>query len=73
MFLSMLVPGLGVKAVSGGSKSGLSRTLLTYGLIGAGVGFKFWSNYEYDKYHKAITQPLMDSHYKKANNFNKVR
>lgn len=72
MFLSMLVPGLGVKAVSGGSISGLPRTILTYGLIGIGVGFKFWSNFQYDKYHNASSQTEMDSYFKKANNFNKA-
>ena len=72
MFLSMLIPGLGVKPVSGGTKSGLSRTIFTYGFIAAGVGCKLYSNSEYDKYHKAITQQLMDSHYQNANTFNKA-
>lgn len=72
MFLSILVPGLGDKSVSGGTKSGLPRTLVTYGLIGVGVGCKFLSISEYDKYHKAITQPEMDLHYNYANSFNKA-
>lgn len=71
MFLSVLVPGLGVKGVTGGSKSGLSRTLWTYGFILSGVGCKFMSISEYDKYHSATDQTLMDEYYENANLLNK--
>ena len=72
MFLSILVPGLGVKNVTGGSQSGLSRTLWTYGLIASGIGCKAYSINEYDKYHKATTQTDMDTHYDNANSYNYV-
>ncbi|WP_047451635.1 hypothetical protein [Alistipes sp. ZOR0009] len=68
--LSVLVPGLGVRNVTGGAKSGLSRTLWTYGLIGAGIGCKLFSNKEYNAYHSATTQTEMDNHYNLANGFN---
>lgn len=65
--LSLLVPGLGDHRVTYGEKNGIGKTLLTYGLIGAGVGLKFYSNSEYDKYHAATTQEVMDEHYRRAN------
>lgn len=71
MFLSVLVPGLGVKGVTGGSKSGLSRTLWSYGFIISGVGCKLWSMSEYDKYHSATDQTSMDEYYDNANLLNK--
>lgn len=71
MFLSVLVPGLGVKGVTGGSKSGLSRTLWSYGFIISGVGCKLWSMSEYDKYHSATEQTSMDEYYDNANLLNK--
>lgn len=71
MFLSVLVPGLGVKNVTGGNKNGLSRTIASYGFILAGVGCKLWSNSEYDKYHSATEQSAMNEHYTSANILNK--
>ncbi len=67
MFLSLLIPGLGVRNVSGGAKSGIGCMLWTYGLIGAGVGCKFWSDSEYRKYHSATEQSAIDEHYNRAN------
>lgn len=71
-FLSLLVPGLGLKNVSGGKTSGLSTALWTYGLIGAGIGFKAWSNKEYEAYHLSIVQTDIDEHYDMANNLNSL-
>ncbi len=71
MFLSLLIPGLGVKPVTGGAERGIASAALTYGLIGAGVGCKIWSNKEYDKYHAATNQTDMDEHYKMADKLNK--
>jgi len=71
MFLSVLVPGLGVKGVTGGSKSGLNRTLLSYGFILSGVGCKLWSMSEYDNYHSATDQSSIDQYYGSANFLNK--
>jgi len=65
-FLSLIVPGLGNKSVSS-NRSGLSIALITYGLIGAGIGSKFYSISEYDKYHKATIQSDMDKYYNNAN------
>lgn len=65
-FLSVLVPGLGDRFVSENNK-GLSIALMTYGLIGAGIGSKFYSNSEYDKYHKATSQSDIDKYYNNAN------
>ena len=70
MFLSLLIPGLGDKNVSG--VSGLDRTLTTYGLIAGGIAFKSLSNSEYKKYHNATMQSDMDKYYKRANNYNKL-
>ncbi len=65
-FLSILVPGLGDKFVAT-NHNGLSIALITYGLIGAGIGSKFYSISEYDNYHKATSQSNMDTHYNNAN------
>lgn len=66
-FLSLLVPGLGVKNVTGGSENGYKRTLWAYGLIASGFGCKYLSNMEYDLYHDATDQTSMDEHYENAN------
>lgn len=68
--LSMLIPGLGLSNVTGGKTSGLSTALWTYGLIGAGIGFKAWSISEYKAYHSSIIQSDIDEHYDKASSFN---
>jgi len=47
-------------------------SFLGYGLIAAGIGCKFYSMGEYDKYHSATVQADMDSHYDKANITNKA-
>ncbi|MDR2027764.1 MAG: hypothetical protein LBQ01_09470, partial [Prevotellaceae bacterium] len=52
-FLSLLVPGLGVKRVTYGEHSGFRRTLYAYGLIGAGILCKTVANNEYKKYNAA--------------------
>ena len=70
MFLSLLVPGLGDKYVSG--KSGANRTLATYGLIAGGLACKYFSDYQYKNYHNASMQSEMDSYYKSANQYNKL-
>lgn len=72
MFLSLLVPGLGVKNVTGGSQTGWSRTLWSYGLIASGVGCKLYSNSQYDKYHEATNQTDMDTYYENSNLYNKA-
>jgi tetratricopeptide (TPR) repeat protein len=72
VLLSLLVPGLGDHRVTYGKKNGLGVMFTTYGLIGAGVGLKFYSNREYAKYHAATEQEAMDDHYKKANTTNQV-
>ena len=65
--LSLLIPGLGDHRVSHGERKGIGIAISTYGLIGAGVGLKLYSNSEYEKYHKATIQSEMDIHYRKAN------
>ena len=65
--LSLLVPGLGDHRVSYGRRKGIGIALSTYGLIGAGVGLKLYSNSEYKKYHSATEQLAMDDHYQNAN------
>jgi hypothetical protein len=72
MFLSVLIAGLGVKPVTGGTKSGLGRTIPTYAFLAAGAGCKFASNNAYKKYHAATDQTEMDKHYKTANTLNQV-
>jgi len=47
-------------------------SFISYGLIGVGIGSKVYSGSEYKKYHDATVQADMDSHYNKANTFNKV-
>ena len=71
-FKSLLVPGLGVKAVTGGEKSGLNRTAYTYLFIAAGIGCKIGSDSEYKKYHNATDQESIDKHYESANDLNKA-
>ena len=70
MFLSLLVPGLGDKYVSG--KSGADRTLTTYGLIAGGLACKFYSDYQYKNYSNATLQSEMDTYYSSANKYNKL-
>jgi hypothetical protein len=71
-FLSLLIPGFGDHLVSYGKKNGVGVALWTYGLIGAGVGLKSYSNSEYKKYHAAMEQDAMDKHYKAANYSNQA-
>lgn len=71
-FLSLLVPGLGDHKVTYGKKSGVGTALWTYGLIGTGVGLKFYSNSEYKKYQSATEQTAMDEHYQAANYSNQA-
>ena len=72
VFLSIIIPGLGVNNVTGGAKSGLSTTLWTYGFIGASIGCKLWSDSEYKAYHSATNQADIDTHYDLANGLNKA-
>lgn len=71
-FLSLLMPGLGTRYVSGGKKSGIGRTITVYGLIGTGAWLKYRSNQQYEKYHDATDQEAMDTYYEKANSNNKA-
>lgn len=71
-FLSVLVPGLGDHRVSYGKRKGIGVAVSTYGLIGAGVGLKLYSNSEYKKYHAATEQSAMDKHYQSANYSNQA-
>jgi len=66
-WLSLLVPGLGDHRVTYGSRKGIGIALSTYGLIGAGIGCKLYSNAEYAKYHAATQQADMDTYYNRAN------
>lgn len=66
-WLSLLVPGLGDHRVTYGKRKGIGIAVTTYGLIGAGVGLKLYSNSEYRKYHAATEQSAMDKHYQAAN------
>ncbi|NOQ26670.1 MAG: PEGA domain-containing protein [Bacteroidales bacterium] len=70
MFLSVLIPGLGDKNVSG--ISGAKRTLYTYGLIAGGFACKLLSNIEYKNYNDATLQSDMDKYYESANTYNKL-
>jgi hypothetical protein len=72
LFLSLIIPGLGVSPVTGGNKSGLTSTILTYSLIGIGIGCKIYSNSEYDKYENATVQSNMNTYYQNANTFNQA-
>lgn len=69
-FKSIIVPGLGVKPVTGGQKNGIGRTVFAYGLLGAGIGCKIYSNTQYDHYQKATEQSEIDKYYKTAKNAN---
>ena len=71
-FLSILVPGLGVHKVTGKEKNGVGRAVAVYGIVGASIGCKLWSNSEYKKYHDATEQSVMDKHYNMANGLNKA-
>jgi hypothetical protein len=71
MFLSMLIPGAGVRNVTGGEKSGIWRTIGTYLFIGGGIACKFGADSEYKLYHNATEQTSMDKHYDNANALNK--
>jgi hypothetical protein len=71
-WLSLLVPGLGDSRVTYGKDSGVGTALLVYGLIGTGIGLKFHSNSEYEKYHAATEQTVIDKHYKSANHSNQA-
>ncbi|MDR1170621.1 MAG: hypothetical protein LBK97_07295 [Prevotellaceae bacterium] len=71
--LSLLVPGLGdSRVVYGGKKRGITVALATYGLIGAGIGCKIYSDSEYKKYHEASIYDDIDTYYRNANDFNKM-
>jgi len=67
IFLSLLVPGLGDKPVSGGSKQGIYTSLWSYGFIVTGVSSEFVSRYFYNKYHNTTLQTDINSYYDYAN------
>ena len=67
LFLSVLVPGLGDWNVTKRKQNGVEKMLWSYGLILSGVGSKLLSNSEYNQYHLATDQTLMDKHYELAN------
>ncbi|MDR1793636.1 MAG: hypothetical protein LBR36_09430 [Bacteroidales bacterium] len=62
-FWSLLIPGLGDHRVTYGYKKGVGVAISTYLLIGGGITLKFYSESEYNLYHKATTQKSMDNHY----------
>jgi len=70
--LSILVPGLGAKYVTTGQNKWYVRTILVYGLVGAGIGCKLVSNSQYEKYHRATDQESMNKYYDMANVLNKT-
>lgn len=70
--LSLIIPGLGDHRVSYGKNKGLGVAISTYGLIGAGIGLKLYSNSEYRKYLESTEQNTMDQHYKRANYSNQA-
>jgi hypothetical protein len=61
--LSLLIPGLGDRRVSYGERSGATVALITYGLIGAGVGLKVYANKEYAKYQEIVPENINDNPY----------
>lgn len=70
-FLSILVPGLGVKYVSGNSLSGIKRTIFTYSLLSSSYLLKSYSNSQYQKYLEERDPLIYDQYYNKANKANK--
>lgn len=71
MFLSLLLPGLGVKNVTGGEKNGYERTVITYGLFAVSAGCKLYSVNQYNKYLSATDQYKIDTYFNTANSYNK--
>ena len=69
---SVFVPGLGDHRVTGGKENGLNKTLWTYGLIATGVGCKYYSNNQYEKYRIATVQDDIDTYYDRANVSNQL-
>ena len=70
MFKSILVPGWGVRAVTGGEKSGLPRTILTYGLLTSALVFQTMSVLDYQNYLNATSQDEITKYYTSANSNN---
>ncbi len=72
-FLSLIVPGLGDKAVSGGIAPILNkRTSITYSLILTGALCKSYSNQQYSKYLIETDPLLYEEYYKNANSSNQA-
>lgn len=71
-FKSLIIPGAGVRSVTGGKKNGIGRAAFTYSLFGAAIGLKILSNNEYDKYLSATDQSVINDHYQNAVNYNKA-
>ena len=71
-FKSILVPGWGVKSVTGGLKSGWPTTLATYSLFTTAFIFKNLSNTNYDNYLKSTTRSENATYYDNANMYNKT-
>ena len=72
VFKSILVPGWGVKSVTGGLKSGWPTTLATYSLFTTAFIFKNLSNTNYDNYLKSTTRSENTTYYDNANMYNKT-
>ena len=71
-FKSILVPGWGVKSVTGGLKNGWPTTLATYSLFTTAFIFKNLSNTNYDNYLKSTTRSENTTYYDNANVYNKT-
>ena len=68
--LSLLVPGLGDHRVSHGQKKGIGIAISTYGLIGAGIGLKYYSNKQFENYQNATSAKNRDWYDKCARHSN---
>lgn len=74
VILSVLVPGLGDYALTDKNNSSIRKkmqpwiiTTVVYGLIGTGIYLKIQSDKNYQLYHDAIEQSVMDDKYSLAN------
>ena len=70
MFKSIIVPGWGVRSVTDGEKSGLPRTILTYGLLTSALVFQTMSVLDYQNYLNATSQDEITKYYTSANSNN---
>lgn len=68
-FKAMLIPGWGVRAVSGGQSSGDWITITTYSLIGSAFAVELYSQSKYSEYQKEVDLQKAESLYKTANTY----